>query len=470
MRHTVDRLQRAQSEPAMSDIVIPGAGAQVASPGTATSRVPSPEGRRSWLPLFLTAARLTGAATGFVTQILLARALLPDALGVFYSVTSAAAVIGLIAAQGYPSISARFVGRYRERGKPELAAGFLRQAHRDIACSTLLAVAALGLFGAFWPGLATGTRYAVLAATISVPAIVSLRLHGSMAAAMRRMALAFLPDVFFRGFLLLFGIALLVALVAHPTASMAVLVLTIVSIAMALAQYLVLRRGLPNPVSATPASARMVSMWRKQAIPLVVAALIINLFSDVTIIIVTPLLQSADVAAFGLCLKLAFLTGFAVQAAHQVVQPDLAEAHARKDRASVKAALLRCITFPLVVTIVATVAAALWGDLFLGVFGPEFTDQKTALAILMGCQILRAAFGPSTLLISIVGAQNANSGLALFAVAVLGTACAILAPLYGVLGASVAVLIATFAWLTASAMILMWIGRYRTDLFHLVAP
>lgn len=426
------------------------------------------DGRRSLLPMLLTAARLAGAATGFVTQILLARALLPDALGLFYSVTSAASVIGLLAAQGYPSIAARFLGRYRERGKPGLVAGFLRQAHRDCSLSTLIAFMALVLFGAAWPGLADETRLAVFAGALSVPAIVSLRLHGSIAAAVRRMALAFLPDVFFRGFLFLAGIALLVALVTRPTASMAVLVLTGVSVAMALSQYVILQQRIETPAVAAPVNRRMIALWREQSMPLVLAALIINLFSDVTIIMVTPLLAAADVAAFGLCLKLAFLVGFAVQAAHQVVQPDLAEAVARKDRASVRTALVRSVTFPLVLTALATVLAAVWGNWLLGIFGPEFADERTALAILTGCQILRAAFGPSTLLISILGAQNANAALAVVAIVVLGVACAVLAPLYGVVGASVAVLIATLAWLASSALVLMRVGRHRTDLLYLI--
>src|SRR6185437_2123530 len=48
----------------------------------------------------LSLARVAGALAGFFTQVVLARTLQTSALGVFYSVTSLAAVVGLIAAHG----------------------------------------------------------------------------------------------------------------------------------------------------------------------------------------------------------------------------------------------------------------------------------------------------------------------------------------------------------------------------------
>jgi len=87
----------------------------------------------------LSLARVAGALAGFVTQVVLARTLQASALGVFYSVTSLAAVVGLIAAHGYPSIAARFMLRYREQGKEGLVAAFVRVARRD---ATLYAAAA----------------------------------------------------------------------------------------------------------------------------------------------------------------------------------------------------------------------------------------------------------------------------------------------------------------------------------------
>ena len=72
----------------------------------------------------LSLARVVGAAAGFATQILLARTLQASALGPFYSVTRLAAVMGVVAALGYPEIVSRFVSRYRDKGHKVLFPAF----------------------------------------------------------------------------------------------------------------------------------------------------------------------------------------------------------------------------------------------------------------------------------------------------------------------------------------------------------
>ena len=79
----------------------------------------------------LSLARVAGAAAGFVTQILLARTLQASALGLFYSVTSLAAVMGVVAALGYPKIAPRFVSRYREKGNKGLLPAFVGPGPED---------------------------------------------------------------------------------------------------------------------------------------------------------------------------------------------------------------------------------------------------------------------------------------------------------------------------------------------------
>ena len=106
---------------------------------------------------FLSLARVAGALAGFATQVVLARTLQASALGVFYSVTSLAAVVGLIAAHGYPAIAPRFLSRYREQGKENLIAAFIARAERDAL--VYVAIATLGVLAlALWPSLTTEAR------------------------------------------------------------------------------------------------------------------------------------------------------------------------------------------------------------------------------------------------------------------------------------------------------------------------
>jgi O-antigen/teichoic acid export membrane protein len=169
------------------------------------------------------------------------------------------------------------------------------------------------------------------------------------------------------------------------------------------------------------------------------------------------------------CLKLALLVGFAVQVAHQVVVPDLADAHARKDHGSMRGVLLKALAFPLGVTISALILVALWGETLLALFGPEFTGAKIPLLILLGCQLARAVFGPNVPLLTVIGAQKQNAVLAVAALVVLAVSNLVLAPIYGVMGAAVAVAIATVFWLLACSIVLARLRGLRTDAVYLLS-
>jgi O-antigen/teichoic acid export membrane protein len=417
----------------------------------------------------LSAARIAGALAGFVTQVVLARALHASALGLFFSVTSMAALVSLVAAHGYPAIAARFLSRYRKQGHQQWVAAFITRARRDAALYVSLAVAGVVAFALLWPGLSQEARFATVAAALSVPASAAIRINGALAATLRRFALSYLPDTCIRPFLLLAGVAVLLAVGVPLTASGVTWLLTGILSGLALGQYLVLARDMPLRVSAPgPAPVRLIKIWQREAKPLIVVALIIYFFADVDILMVTPLLTSAQTAVIGLCLKLAMLVGFAVQVAHQVAMPDLAEARARKDGQALREALIKALGFPLLITFAATAAAILFGEHLLAIFGSEFTGAKWPLVILMASQLARAAFGPSVSLLTVVGAQKENAALAIAALVVLAIANVVLAPLYGVLGAALAVVLATLFWLIATAIVLDRLGVHPTDAVSLL--
>ena len=419
----------------------------------------------------LSLARIAGAAAGFLTQVLLARTLHASALGVFFSVTSLAAVVGLIATHGYPMIAPRFVSRYREQGKPGLIVAFVSRARRDATLYAAIATGAALALGLLWPSFSFEERLATIAAALSIPAMAALRFNGALATALRRFHLAYLPDTCIRPFLLLAGVLLMLAVGVTLTAANVALLLTIIFVGLALTQFVLLRKDIPRiERSALPEEGRFVNIWRREAKPLVLVALFTYFFADVNILMITPLLPSAETAIVGVCLKLALLVGFAVQVAHQVVVPDLADAHARKEHGAIRGILLKSLGFPMTVTIAALVLVALWGETLLSLFGPEFTSAKVPLLILLACQLIRAVFGPNVPLLTVIGAQRQNALVCMVALAVLAIANVLLVPVYGVLGAAYAVAIATVFWLVACSIVLARLSGLRTDAAHLLGP
>lgn len=413
-------------------------------------------------------ARMSGAGLGLLAQLLLARILSPNALGEFFSVTSAGAVAGLVATFGYSNVTAKFVLRYREQGQPMLVGAFVHQVSRESWVLAGIFVCAFGGFALLSPALPTEVRISVVASAVSVPAVMMLRLNGALAGAFRHFGLGFLPDVFIRPLAFLIIISVLFLGGVSIPASIVVLLFSGIALASALAQRFVLSRKIPIDVSS-PRPDRLARLWRAEAAPLVMVALFATLFGDLALFVVTPLLAPADVAAFGLCLKLALSVGFAVQVSHLVITPDLAEAHARRDSELPREALLGAASFPVVFTLGATLVSAVAGDSILGFFGPEFRQAHMALTVLIGVQFIRAVLGPNTSLLTVIGAQKTNTVIAVLSFALLVVASAALAPTYGVLGAAIAAALAIFFWSTASALVLFYAKDLRTDYVALLS-
>jgi O-antigen/teichoic acid export membrane protein len=256
----------------------------------------------------LTGARIAGALAGFATQVVLARTLQASALGLFYSVTSLAAIMSLIVALGYPAIAPRFMSRYRKQGKGDLVVAFVARARRDAMFYVAIGTGALLALAAFWPSFSTEVRWALAAAALSIPAGASIRVNGSFATALRRFALSYLPDTSIRPFFLLGGILVLLALDVTLTPARVSWLLTGIISALALGQFILVSRVMPTK-AAPPAPSRLVKLWQREAWPQIVVTLYINFFADVDILLVTPLLTGAETAAIGLCLKLSLLVG-----------------------------------------------------------------------------------------------------------------------------------------------------------------
>ncbi len=407
------------------------------------------------------AIRLGGAGVGFLIQLILARLLAPEALGTFFSATSLAAVLALLAAWGYPNLAPRFISRYRERKHPRLVAGFLRHAARDIAVTSLLAGLAVIAIAYFWRD-AADYRLSFMMAGLAVPMLALLTLNAATAGAIRAFALSYVPESLMRPLLFLGVLGLLVVLKEPLTVEIAIAVFFGVTLVVALGQFLILRHIVDMGPGRRP--PRLAKIWRAEALPLVIVALFTTLFADLDILMITPFLHGADVAAFGIALKLALLVGFGVQVAHTIAAPDLADAHARRTLDQAGSALRRATIFPVVLTGLATLACVAGGQYALALFHPDFVNGKWALTILVFCQFLRALAGPSVQLLTIIGAQRLNALLCCVALAMLAAGNSMLAPVYGVTGAAIAVGLSWALWLALTGFMLYRRANLRSDL------
>ncbi|MEM7398240.1 MAG: lipopolysaccharide biosynthesis protein [Pseudomonadota bacterium] len=391
---------------------------------------------------------------------MLARLLGASELGLFYAITSLVAVAGLFVVQGYPVVMIRFAARYQSAIPVFLA--FLRGAARQCIVALFVACAAIVLVAMLYPFEQSSTRWALVVGAAMLPFVALINMTSAVAAAARRFDICYIPEVFVRPVLFLAAILLIAWGGTSVSASLFLVVFALITASVALVQTRLARPLVPDGKPAA-VPARLSRCWRNEAHMAIVVALFMTAFADVAIVLSTPLMAQADIAVFGLCLKLSFLVGFIVQIAHHVASPDLAEARNARAEGAFQHALRKAVFPPAIATLGIMIIALLFGDTILSLFGPDFADGGLVLAVLIAAQAVIALAGPSVTMMTLSGAQRDNAGLCGIALCTLALADILLIPALGALGAALAVLAAVIIWQVAVLVTLRRRGEARTD-------
>lgn len=414
----------------------------------------------------LTLARLVGAAAGFLSQVLLARILSAEDLGVFFAATSLAALAGLAVTQGYPGVIQRFVTRYRERGRARLLSAFVWQVQTETTFLTIALTLAMVAVGLLWPRLSADRTLAIIGIALCTAAASSLTVYAALASAERRFDLALLPETLVRPVIFLPLILVSVSLGIGLTAGTAIALYASLTAVLAWVQYTRIAPAIP--AAEKVGDLRLARRWRGEARLFALAILFATSFADLAILLSSPFLGPARLALFGVALKTSLLVGFAVQVSHQLALPDLAQAHEQSDSPGIDRALWQATAFPSIVTGGALISAGVGGEWFLAMFGQEYTAAKWPLFILLLSQFLRAVAGPGQSLLMLKGAQITNAAICVICTVALAVSNAALVPLWGIYGASIAVLITVALWFGASGYILSSRNGMRVDLLFLL--
>ena len=412
-------------------------------------------------------SRLAGAGAGFLTQFLLVKLMGAHHLGLFYAASSLAAVLGVAAAQGYPQVAARFVGRYRNKQDDALFSSFTRHAMRDGFLVALIAALGVNAWALYWPGLGIDERVAYCVAGWMLLAIVTLNILTNIAGGMRIFSLCYMPEGMLRPFAFFGAVALMGLTGFALSAQVAMVTFAVITAVLAGGVAVLLRSQMPDRKPTATVRTKLVWRWRMEAWQLVLLAIFTNFFADVGILVAAPFLTHSEIAVFGLCLKLALLVGYFVQIGQQMAVPDMADARHGGDVPRLRRAAWRSIVAPSAITATSMLVIVFFGTDLLSFFGPEFAQGKTALLILLGAQLLRALAGPSAHMLTLSGIQRANFGVAVSSLLVLFIASAGLSPVFGVEGAALAVLVTYAYWVGISAIALKWLKEPSVDILWL---
>jgi O-antigen/teichoic acid export membrane protein len=413
--------------------------------------------------LNLVGARFGGAAIGLASQILLARLLSQDQVGVVFMGMSAAAIVSLLVTGGYPLLAITCLPRYYALGRTNLVTAFHAAFWRDtLVLSLIVFAAATGVI--LWLPVDEALKTALLFGCLSAPASALLRMNGATANSLRRYTLSYVPDFLFRPGLLLVYL-MLAWLAGIPLSVTHVLwAFIIANTVVALGQAWLMGSAGAVPRFTAKLGRGLAPYLRGRAAALIIVAAVAGAFADTVTMIGGLFLAPDDVAVLGVAARLAALAGFIIQATQQFILPDLTVALARGTREQVKSLLFRINVVALGAIAACVIGALLVGDQALRIFGEGYARGHWTLVLLMISQVFRAASGMNQHLLSLDGHQVKTAGACLVALAVLVAGAAVLAPRFGVLGMGLAVIAADAVWAVLLAIQAERHAGYRGDI------
>ncbi len=407
--------------------------------------------------------RLGGAAMGLVSQILLARLLPQEDVGVVLMSMSAAAIISLLMTAGYPSLTMTVVPRYLALGRASLERGFRNALWHDSLWASLgLAVLCAAAYA--WAPVSEGLRQALLFGALMSPASSLIRITSSFANSRRLFNLSYVPDFLFRpGMLFVF---LLAMLILHERPGLGTVMWVVVGSTwiVAIGQAIAVGRCI-LPDSLLAGRHNLARFFRGRAAAMVLIATVVMAFADIVTLIGGAFLPPHDVAQLGIAIRLAALAGFVTQVTQNFVLPDLSDALVAGERRAVRKIILRSnlITMSAIGACVLVVLVA--GQLILSIFGPEYQGARWPLVLFMVSQLFRAAGGLNQHLLSLDGYQTRSVWACVTSMMLLLAASSLLAPRFGLEGIAVAVVMAEACWAVTLGLQAQRYSGYRGDIF-----
>lgn len=388
--------------------------------------------------------RVGGTALTYVTYILLARWMGAAELGTYVFAFSACMVMSSLTTLGYPASAVRFVRQAAARDQRDEVAGFLKRGNQLSFIASIVAM--LGGLGFLWWRQGTGGMDGALAlAFVGVPLFAILQLHSSYAQSISNFTAAFLPSNFLRQLFLLLIVVAWQLLGGGLSASLVMLFTVAMLPFLLLGQHVYIDRGL-KPLRTGASPTYRTWFWTRTSLELQLLVLFTTYFQEMSLTIAGFFLSSADMAVYSACFRTANLISFGLYAINAILSPQASHLIANKNAAGLQSLVARATQLRFWPSLAAVAVLAVAGQQILHIFGPDFTRGQVTLIILGVSQLVIAAAGPVTQILTLSGHQTQS--LLAFAISLVATLAlnALLLPLFGMLGGAVASLLVTLIW------------------------
>ncbi|UJQ95459.1 lipopolysaccharide biosynthesis protein [Mariluticola halotolerans] len=403
------------------------------------------------------AARILGAGLIFLAQAAIARLWGAEILGEYLLIIAASNLVAVVLPLGFHTIGTYFAAEYSARNDRRMLEAFLRRSYGHILLVgvplIILAAPVAGLFGV------AGHQIAALAMPAALMAVATAVIFNNTAflVGLRRPFAGFFAEIVFRPLLIIGAFIIAAAFFTEGTRLAVFLWLFAVAyLAIALVQFWLVLRATRQITDTIPVRAPDSARWWRFAAPWVLISLATEFFFDIDLLVLSMHLSREDLAIFGICARIFALISFGVASVYAVTIPDIFEAEARNDRSGFHHRIGEANLVASLIAIILSAGVFIGGPLVLSIFGPEFAAGAWPLGILSLGLVVRAVFGPATMVLSIYDQPYASLpavGAGLLSLIGLNY---LLVPSFGLMGASFAALLAIVIWSAG-----LWLTAWR---------
>lgn len=392
------------------------------------------------------ALRIAGAGFIFVVQAAIARVWGAEALGDYLLVIAAANLLAVGMPLGFQTVGTYFAAEYRARSEGRQLRRFLVHAYGHVVVVGL-AIAFLGWPITYLIGEA-GAHLLPLWAPTALIAIASAVcfVNATILVGLKRPLAGYLADMIFRPALMLAGFAIVAAVSEGPQLAPMLWIVALFLLALFMGQFgFVVHavRQIPAEDTLRPREQRR---WWRFAAPWVLIVLASDYFFDINLLMLAGLLDRGDLAIFGVSTRIFALVSFGVVAVYSLTLPDMFEAEANADRSAFASRIGEANLVATLLAVGLFLGVLIFGRFVLALFGEEFADGALPMAILCLALVVRAMFGPASLVLSMNNKPYASLPSVLLGVMVVVALNLLLVPPHGLMGAAVAAFVAMSVW------------------------
>lgn len=391
--------------------------------------------------------RVTAVGLGFAISLILARTLGSAGYGAYAYAMSWVALLIVPATLGFENLLVREVAAYRANAAWGMIGGILHWTNRTVTIASvtltvLLAVVLWAAAGLFEQRMVP----ALWVALVLIPISALTRVRQAAVQGLGYVVVAQIPEALLRPLLF---ISLLgggyVILGNGMTAPLALVLSLVAALIALLIESFILQRRLPQPVAQAAPIYRS-GMWLRAALPLMLVGGLQIVNSRADIIMIGAIKGAEATGVYAVASRGAELILLVILSANLALRPAIAELYSRGEISRLQRMVTRSARLILLFTLPIALTFIVFGHWFLLLFGLEFTEGRTALAILSAGQLFNAAVGSVGVLLIMTGYDSqAALGVGVAAVSNV-TLNAALIPIWGIEGAAIATVCSLVIW------------------------